>query len=58
MVRGESVSYVRFVCVVCGPCAFVRPRVPCVPGVCPGCPGVFLPVSVSRLPPVFLNKYM
>ena len=30
-----------------GPCAFVRPRVPCVSRVCPGSPGVFLPPPVS-----------
>ena len=29
---------------LCGPCAFVRPRVPCVS-------------CVSRLPPVSLNRY-
>jgi len=33
---------------LCDPCALVRPRVPCVSRVCPGSPGVFLPVPVDE----------
>ena len=38
---------VRFVGVIRVP-ALVRPRVPCVSRVCPGSPGIFLPVPRKR----------